>query len=230
MGKNLRQQRRGKGSQRYRSPSHRFLGEVKYDDIEKKEGVVIDIVDAPGRTIPLAIVDYPNGKELMIPPEGLSVGERVGYNIEMKNGAILKLADIPEGTKIYNIEIRPKDGGKLCRASGTFATLVTKGKDKAVIQLPTGILKTVSVECRATIGVVAGSGRPEKPFLKAGNRYYTMKAMGRYYPIVKGVSKNPVDHPFGGKTKPGKHKTVSRHMPPGKKVGSISPRRTGKKK
>lgn len=229
MGKNLRQQRRGKGSQRYRSPSHRFLGEVRYADIDKKEGVVVDIIDAPGRSIPLAVVKYQDGKELMIPSEGLSVGEKVGYNIEIKNGAILKIADIPEGTKIYNIEIQPKDGGKLCRASGVSATIITKGKDKTVIQLPTGILKTIPNECRATIGVVAGSGRPDKPFLKAGNKFFAWRAKGKYYPTVKGVSKNPLDHPFGGKTKPGKHKTVSRHMPPGKKVGSISPRRTGKK-
>ena len=102
--------------------------------------------------------------------------------------------------------------------------------DKTVILLPSKKKKIISSKCRAMIGVVAGSGRLEKPFKKAGAKYYKMRAFGKVYPRTSGVSMNAVDHPFGGKTKPGKHITVSRHMPPGKKVGSISPKRTGKRK
>jgi len=232
MGKNLRQQRRGKGSPKYRSPSHRYLGKVKYEPLsdEKKEGIVVDIIDAPGRTTPLAIVKFGDKKELMIPAEGLKVGDRVGYNVGNDIGSILPLGEIPEGTKIYNIEISPGDGGKLCRSSGTFATVMAKTKDKVSVLLPTKVLKTLSAKCRATIGIVAGFGRKERPLLKAGKKYHIMHALGKVYPRTSGVAMNPVDHPFGGSTKPGKHKTVSRHMPPGKKVGSISARRTGKKK
>jgi len=80
------------------------------------------------------------------------------------------------------------------------------------------------------IGVPAGAGRTEKPWVKAGKKWHAMHARGKLYPQTKGVAMNPVDHPFGGKTKPGKPKTVSRHAPPDAKVGSISPKRTGRKK
>ena len=77
---------------------------------------------------------------------------------------------------------------------------------------------------------MAAGGRKDKPFRKAGTKFYAMRTLNRMWPRVKGVAMNPVDHPFGGKTKPGKAKTVSRNMPPGKKVGSISARRMGKRK
>ena len=81
-----------------------------------------------------------------------------------------------------------------------------------------------------TIGIPAGAGRKEKPFVKAGVMHYARKSRGKLYPRVSGTAMNPVDHPFGGKTKPGISKAVSRHAPPGRKVGSIAPRRMGKKK
>ncbi len=230
MGKNLRQQRRGKGSPVYRSPSHRFLGEVSYEFIpaESKFGTVKDILDAPGRYIPLAQVDY-NGKNVLhIPSKGMRVGQKIDFET-LGEGNILELGKIPEGSSVFNIELHPGDGGKLCRSSGSFATVVTKEGGKCVVMMPSKNKKTLSSRCRATIGITAGSGRNDLPFRKAGLKHYAMKAMGRYYPTVSGRSKNSVDHPFGGSNM-GKHKTVSRNMPPGKKVGSISPRRTGRKK
>lgn len=233
MGKNLRQQARGKGSPRYRSPGHRYLGNVSYAYIpaEAKEGVVVGISDAPGRTTPLATIDFGGKKVLQIPNEGMNVGQKIHTETaETKEGDILELEKIPEGSKIYNIELRPGDGGRLCRSSGNFATLITKESGKAVLLLPSKQKKTLLTECRATIGAAAGSGRIEKPFRKAGLKYHAMRAMGRLYPRVSGVAMNSVDHPFGGSAKPGKHKTVSRHAPPGRKVGSLAARRMGKKK
>ena len=81
--------------------------------------------------------------------------------------------------------------------------------------------KTLSAICRATIGKVAGDGIRSKPFAKAGTKFHKMKSRGKYYPRVKGVSMNAVDHPFGGSATPGKHKTVRKDAPPGQKVGSI---------
>ena len=124
----------------------------------------------------------------------------------------------------------PGDGGKLCRASGSFAILITKEKGRCVLLLPSKQKKIVPSECLATIGTAAGSGRTEKPFMKAGMKYHAMKAMNRLYPRTRGVAMNPVDHPIGGRGRPGKHKTVKRSMPPGRKVGSVAARRTGKKK
>lgn len=228
MGKRLRQQRRGKGTPKYKAPSHRYAGKVKYSkDVE--EGKVIDIVHAPGKKTPVAIVDYEGKKCMMIPPEGMVVGQVItptGRN----TGTITEIGNVPEGTKVYNVEIHPGDGGKLCRTSGSFATVITQDRKKTVILLPTKAKKVISSRCRATIGTVASTGRKDKPFMKAGRKYYAMKAFGKLHPRTSGVSMNAVDHPFGGSTKPGKSKTVSRHMPSGKKVGSISPSRVGKKK
>lgn len=231
MGKNLRQQARGKGGPRYRSPGHRFLGDVSYVYIPTnvQQGVVEDIVDAPGRYTPLAVVNFNGSKVLYLPPAGLTLGQRIDFE-SPDTGNILELGKIPEGTKIFNVELTPGDGGRLCRSSGAFAILMSKEKNICTVLLPSGAKKSLLVKCRATIGSAAGFGRTEKPFMKAGTKYYAMRALNRLWPHTKGVAMNPVDHPFGGKTKPGKHKSVSRHMPPGRKVGAISPRRLGKKK
>ncbi len=230
MPKRLKQQRRGKGSSVYRAPSHRFIGKVKYTITGKAVGKVVDIIHDPARDAPVAVVKFPQRKELLLAPEGLKTGDAIEYDGEPRKGNVLPLGKIPEGTQIFNIELRPNDGGKLCRSSGTFATVIGHEKGKTTIMLPSRVIKKLSDKCRATIGIVAGSGRGLKPFLKAGNKFYLMRTRGKYYPIVSGVAMNPVDHPFGGRTKPGKPKTVSRNTPPGAKVGSIAARRTGKRK
>lgn len=221
MGKNLRQQRRGKGTQRYLVPSFRYLGKIAYWNLPARNGTVIDITHAPGRRGPLALVDFSGKKQYVLAGEGMHVGQEF---------SVSKVKDIPEGSKIYNVEIAPGDGGRLCRSSGAFATIVSKEANRCTILLPSQEKKIISADCTATIGSVASSGRTEKPFMKAGNKFYQMRGLGKLYPTTSGVAMNAVDHPFGGQTRPGKPKTVSRHMPPGKKVGSISPRRTGKRK
>src|SRR3989338_8375 len=124
MGKNLRQQRRGKGSPRYRSPSHRFLGKPEYRiPANATSGTVVDIIDAPGRLTPLAEIEINGKRMLQIPSKRIKVGQQISFS-KPKNSSIVPLRNIPEGTKIYNIERIPGDGGKLCRASGSFAILI----------------------------------------------------------------------------------------------------------
>jgi large subunit ribosomal protein L2 len=232
MGKNLRQQRRGRGTPRYLVASHRFVGKITYVNMPlETTGTVVDIIHGTGRYAPVAVVDYNNNNRphLMIANEGVYVGQKVEYGIPA-NGNIVKLKDVPEGSKICNIELIPRDGGRLCRSSGSFATVIRKDVDKCVVLLPSKVKKIVSTECLATMGSVAASGRTEKPLMKAGKAHYKWKGVGKPYPHVAGVSMNAVNHPFGGQTRPGKAKTVSRHMPPGKKVGSISPKRVGRRK
>ncbi len=221
MGKNLRQQRRGRGTQRYLVPSFRYLGKVGYTNLPGQSGVVTDIMHAPGRRTPVALVNFGQANGLVIASEGMHVGAEF---------TVKKLKDVQEGSKIYNVELIPGDGGRLCRSSGAFATMVSKDKNSCTVLLPSKQKKVLHPDCLATTGSVASSGRAEKPFRKAGNKFYLMRGLGKLYPHTSGVSMNAVDHPFGGQTRPGKPKTVSRHMPPGKKVGSISPRRTGRKK
>ena len=177
---------------------------------------------------------YDDKEEILIQaPEGIKVGDSIsnGENAEIKTGNVLPLKNIPEGVAIYNIESSPGDGGKFARSSGAFARIITKMKDNIMVLLPSSKRKVFRPECRATIGVVAGSGRLEKPFLKAGTRYHRMEARNKLYPSVSGTSMNAVCHPFGGSSShtKGRPTQSSRNAPPGRKVGSIAPRRTGRR-
>ena len=241
MGKRLKHQRRGRGTPAYRSASHRFKDKIQYrsyDKIEKEgslKGKVIDIVHDPGRSAPIAKIKFENGeRKFILAPESIQIEDDIecGVSASISFGNSLPLAEIPEGTPIYDIENRPGDGGKFVRSSGTYASLITHDADKAVIELPSGELKSFNPACRATIGVVAGGGRKDKPFLKAGKRWHALKAKGKKSMTVRGVAMNAVDHPHGGGNRqhPGRPTTISRHAPPGRKVGSIAAKRTGKRR
>jgi len=241
MGKRLIHQRRGRGTPTYRSASHRFKDKIQYrtyDIIEKEgslKGKIVDIIHDPGRSAPIAQIKFENGeKKFILAPESIQVDDDIecGVSAQIRFGNSLPLAEIPEGTPVYDIENRPGDGGRFVRSSGTYASLITHDADKTVIELPSGELKSFNPACRATIGVVAGGGRKDKPFLKAGKRWHALKAKGKKSMTVRGVAMNAVDHPHGGGNRqhPGRPTTVSRHTPPGRKVGSIAAKRTGKRR
>ncbi len=237
MGKNLIQQARGKGGPRYRAPSFRYKGQSKYAQYENKTltGKISDLIHCPGHSAVLAQIEYENGDIILVQaPEGVRVGDKVkmGDNVEIKKGNVMPLKNIPEGIAIYNIESFPGDGGKFVRSSGGFAKIITKMQNRIVVELPSAKRRHFLPECRATIGVIAGSGRKEKPFLKAGKRYYAMKAKNKLWPQVSGTSMNAADHPFGGSSSAAKGgpTQASRNAPPGAKVGKISPKRTGKRR
>lgn len=234
MGKNLIQQARGKGGPTYRTPSFKYKAKVKYvKNINCAE--VIDFVKCRGHSSPLAYVKYDNGENgYLIAAEGLRVGNNLeaGEKSDILPGNMLPLKSIPIGTSIFNIELLPGDGGKFVRSSGTFARVLAKVKDKVIVQLPSKKEKEFHPECKASVGVTAGGGRKEKPFLKAGTKYYYMKARNKLYPKVCGQSMNAVDHPFGTSrsSKKGQPTIAEKNAPPGAKVGKIRPRRTGRKK
>jgi large subunit ribosomal protein L2 len=237
MGKRLISQNRGKGTPTYRAPSHKYkadLKHIKFDDDQIVTAEVIDIIHDPARSAPIAQVKLDNGEErLILIPEGVAVGDIIecGIEAEIRPGNTLPLAHIPEGTPVCNVESKPGDGGKFARASGVYAILIAHDVGKTLLQMPSGELKWFNPRCRATIGVVAGGGRTDKPFVKAGKKYHKMKARAAKYPRVRGVAMNVVDHPFGGGNHqhPGRPKTVGRGAPPGRKVGSIAARKTGKR-
>lgn len=235
MGKTLIQQARGKGGIRYRAPSFRYFGEAKIMTHSEKalNGKVIDLVDCPGHLAPLAKIEYENGQICLIQaPEGIKVGEQVHYGKEIKNGNILEMKDIPEGTSVYNIEASPGDGGKYCRTSGTFAKVISKTLTEVSVLLPSKKEKTFNNRCRAVIGIVSGGGRIEKPILKAGKRLFLKMARNKRYPNPTGAAQNAVDHPFGNKrtSRKAKQRAINKFAPPGRKVGKLWPRRTGRKK
>ena len=235
MGKNLIIQARGKGGPRYRVPSFNYLGEARYPGtFTPLQGTIVAREHCAGHSAPLITINYNDGTTAMhIAWEGLRVNDTIILNSDsVKPGHAVALRDIPEGTIICNIESAPGDGGKFVRSSGTFARIVAKTEKGITILLPSKKEKLFHPMCRATIGIVAGGGRVEKPFVKAGNKYHAMAARNRLWPQVKGQSMNAVDHPHGGKRSSKKNApTIARrHAPPGANVGMLRPRRTGRKK
>lgn len=235
MGKNLIQQRRGRGSPRYLAPSHRYRGQVAYRPLEKTDkemtAKVIDIMHDPGRTSPVALIRFEDGDErLIVAPEGLKVGDTIEYlKGNVASGNVMNVKDVPEGVPIHNIENVPGDGGKFARTSGSYGFVVSRAENKVTIKLPSGKVIDFNPNCRVTIGIPGGSGRIDKPITKAGISYKMHRARGKFGPRSSGSKMNPVDHPYGGRNKPGWTKTTSVHAPPGQKVGSIGARRTGKR-
>ncbi len=235
MGKNLIQQARGRGGPNYRARSFAYAGETRHASLnpELRMGTVIDFIKCPGHLAPLAKVQYPNETVLVQAAEGLKVGDiiTVGPGAENKAGNTLSLKDIPEGTAIFNVESHPGDGGKYCRTSGTCARVITKSETSIMIMLPSKKQRAFSPNCRAIIGVIAGAGRTEKPFLKAGKMHFHRRNRNKRWPNPSAAAQNAVDHPFGNKrtSRKGKNKVQSPHAPPGRKVGKIGARRTGRK-
>jgi len=232
MGKNLIQQRRGRGTARFRAPNFRYKGEIKM--LQKSQYTVKNLVRCAGHTAPLIEAEYDDKTtSLLIAPEGVAIGDTFTINNgEVKQGNILTLKDIPEGTNVFSIEAKPGDGGKFVRGSGTSAKIVAKSDSAITILLPSKKQKNFHPKCRAMVGVAAGGGRTEKPLLKAGKKHHMMKSKNKYYPIVSGSAMNAVAHPFGNKrsSRKSKARPAPSNAPPGRNVGMIRPRRSGRKK
>ena len=240
MGKNLTQQKRGKGSTAFRSPGFKFLGKVSHRSYTKNEvegvnrGKIMDILHSPAHSGPVAKVMFEDKESsLMLAPTGVRVGDMVesGAAAAPANGNTLPLSKIPDGREIYNIESQPGDGGKFVRTSGISGTVLSKSQEKVLVLLPSKEKKEFNTNCRATIGVIAGSGRVEKPMLKAGAMHFKMKARNRYYPKVSAGAMNAVDHPYGGSSSQhkGKPRIARKYAPAGAKVGKLKPSRTGRR-
>eukprot|EP00178_Gracilaria_changii_P006452 TRINITY_DN2113_c0_g1_i1.p2 TRINITY_DN2113_c0_g1~~TRINITY_DN2113_c0_g1_i1.p2 ORF type:complete len:258 (-),score=41.34 TRINITY_DN2113_c0_g1_i1:44-817(-) len=245
MGRVIRGQRKGAGSV-FRAHTHKRKGAAKLPILDYAQrhgyakGVVKSIIHDPGRGAPLAIVafrdayKYRVNKERIIAAEGTYTGQLIyaGRRAELAIGNILPLGECPEGTIVCNVETKAGDRGKLARTSGNYATIISHNFDtgKSRIKLPSGAKKTVSSRARATVGIVAGGGRTDKPLLKAGRAFHKYRVKRNTWPKVRGVAMNPVEHPHGG----GNHQhighpsTVKRDTAPGRKVGLIAARRTGR--
>ena len=238
MGRRIRAQRLGRGSSTFKASLRRRFTVGYPAQLISERGVVLGYVRKlhhdPGRGAPVAEVALEEGRRFaVVAVEGMHEGQLVqmGEGAEVKPGNILPLGKVPEGTPVSMVELKPGDGGKLVRAAGTYATVVSQMGDKTVLMMPSKKMAEVSSKCLAMVGVVAGGGMTDKPFLKAGKRYHWMVARHRPYPRTRGVAMVPAYHPFGGtRKKIGKPETVSRHAPPGRKVGLIAAKRTGRKK
>ena len=236
MGKRTLVRRRGRGGKQFRAITVGKIAPAKYPNFKMEQihsGNVVDIVHERGRDAPLAKIHFDNGNYSYIPAvEGITVGSTIdiGSSANATANNILPLESIPDGTTICNIERNAGDGGKLIKAAGSSAIVFAHGTEGVTIKFPSGKFLIINPKCRAVIGAIAGAGRKEKPFLKAGNRAKYMQAHGRLYPTVRGIAQAAVYHPHGGGRHQhiGRQSSVGRNNPPGRKVGNISPRKTGR--
>ncbi len=158
---------------------------------------VIETVEYdPNRSARIALLKYRDGeRRYMILPVGLSVGDEVvaGKGAEIKTGNALPLSDMPLGTFIHNIELKPGEGAKMVRSAGSSAQLIAKDEQYAQVKLASGEVRRISAKCQATIGPVSNPDHENVSLGKAGRKRWVGKR-----PHVRGVAMNPIDHPLGG--------------------------------
>lgn len=192
---------------------HRGGGHKRYyriiDFKRNKDSVpakVATIEYDPNRSARIALLHYVDGeKRYILAPEGLKVGDTVvaGVDADIQAGNALPLRNIPPGTPIHNIELKKGKGGQIVRSAGASAVIMAKEKGYAQVRLPSGEVRLILLDCRATIGVVGNAEHGNLSLGKAGRSRW----LGRR-PKVRGVAMNPVDHPHGGgegRTSGGRH-------------------------
>jgi len=188
----------GKLTVRHQGGGHKRQYRI-IDFKRNKDGVpgkVATIEYDPNRTSYIALIHYVDGeKRYIIAPKGLKVGDEIvsGPDADIKTGNALPLENIPVGTMIHNIELRPGKGGQLVRAAGTEAQLLGKEGNYVTIRLASGEIRRILKQCRATVGSVGNQDHELVNIGKAGRSRW----LGRR-PVVRGVVMNPVDHPHGG--------------------------------
>ncbi|MDZ7374941.1 MAG: 50S ribosomal protein L2 [candidate division KSB1 bacterium] len=198
----------GRMTARHRGGGHKRMYRV-IDFKRDKDGVpakVAAIEYDPNRSAFIALLHYLDGeKRYIIAPLGLKVGDIVesGPNAPIRVGNALPLQNIPLGTLVHNVELKPGKGGQLARSAGTYAQLMAKEGKYATLRLPSGEMRLVPLECRATVGQVSNVDHENVSLGKAGRARW----LG-WRPFVRGVAMNPIDHPMGGgegKTSGGRH-------------------------
>ncbi|HZV79559.1 MAG TPA: 50S ribosomal protein L2 [Candidatus Binatus sp.] len=183
---------------RHRGGGHKQMYR-RIDFARRKDGVparVAAVEYDPNRSARIALLHYRDGeKRYILAPLGLAVGDVVvsGPEADIKTGNALPLSSIPLGTVIHNIELSPGAGGKLVRSAGGAAQLMAKEGEYAQVRMPSGEVRMVAVECRATVGQLGNLEHENQVIGKAGR----VRWLGRR-PQVRGVAMNPVDHPHGG--------------------------------
>ena len=180
----------------------------KIDFKRTKDGVpakVATIEYDPNRSARIALLHYADGaKAYILAPAGLQVGTTVqsGAGADIKPGNTLELGDMPTGTVVHAVELRPGQGAKMARSAGSGVQLVAKDAPYGVLRLPSGEMRRVLLSCRATVGQVGNSDHANESSGKAGRSRWLGKR-----PSVRGTAMNPVDHPHGG----GEGKSKGRH-------------------
>jgi large subunit ribosomal protein L2 len=165
-------------------------------DKDHVQATVRSIEYDPNRSARIALLVYADGeKRYIVAPEKIQVGQKVisGDKVVPETGNCMQLANIPLGTDVHNIELKPGKGGMLARSAGSYGTLTSRDGKYAIIKLPSGESRMVLTSCRATVGIVSNSDHGQEKSGKAGRARW----QGRR-PRTRGVAMNPVDHPMGG--------------------------------
>ncbi len=232
MGKRIISQARGKGSFTYRVKRNAYKYRIKYPSELIGEGKVVSLINSPAHSAPLAKIRYEKGIFYIPAFKGMIEGQKIFFGgKDIKEGNIMRLGDIPIKTPVYNLESRPKDGGVFIKTAGSSAVVNRIMGNEIMVLMPSKKEREFHPECRATVGTIAGTGRLEKPIIKAGKKHHMTKARGKLWPRTSAVKMNAVDHPFGsGRGKRIKSKIAKRNAPAGRRVGLLRPRRTGKRK
>jgi large subunit ribosomal protein L2 len=187
----------GRMTVRYRGGGHKRRYRIIdfRRDNDGVKGTVESIQYDPNRSARIALVKYGSEKRYIIAPAGLKVGQSIiaGKEATPEVGNAMFIGDLPLGTIIHNIELRPGQGGKLARSAGSYAQLVAKDGKYGVIKLPSGETRLVLKTCKATIGSVSNSDHA----LEVGGKAGRSRWLGRR-PRTRGVAMNPIDHPMGG--------------------------------
>ncbi|HLG36359.1 MAG TPA: 50S ribosomal protein L2 [Bacteroidia bacterium] len=188
----------GKMTMRYIGGGHKKM--YRIIDFKRDKfgvpGIVKSIEYDPNRTSRIALVFYSDGeKRYIIAPNGIVVGQTIssGENATPEIGNALYIKDIPLGTLIHNIELRPGQGGKIAKSAGNYAQLQAREGKYATVKMPSGETRMILTSCLATIGTVSNPDHNQESLGKAGRKRW----LGRR-PRVRGVAMNPVDHPMGG--------------------------------
>ena len=198
LAKHAGRNNRGKITTRSRGGGPRRMYR-KVDFKRRKEGVpgrVVSIEYDPNRTTRIALIYYADGeKSYILAPVGLSVDDwiQAGPEAEIKPGNSLQLRNIPTGTVVHNLELTPDRGGQMVRSAGSSAQVLSREGEHVLIRLPSGEMRRILLNCRATIGQLSNPDHKNESLGKAGRT----RNLGRR-PQVRGVAKNPVDHPHGG--------------------------------
>jgi large subunit ribosomal protein L2 len=192
----------------WRGGGHKRLYRIIDFKRDKKNipGKIETIEYDPNRSARIALVTYADGeKRYILHPLGMKVGDSVlsGDNVDILPGNCLPLKNIPLGTTIHNVELRPGKGGQIARSAGSWVQLVAREAEYASVKMPSGEIRKINIECLATIGQVGNIDHENVAYGKAGRSRWLGKR-----PHVRGVAMNPVDHPLGGgegKTSGGRH-------------------------
>ena len=227
LSKSAGRNNKGRITTRHRGGGHKRRYRI-IDFKRNKDGVpakVFSIEYDPNRSARIALLHYADGeKRYILAPNTLEVGNTVksGEGSDIKVGNALKLKDLPVGSLIHNVELKPGKGGQLGRSAGTAIQLMAKEGKYAQLKMPSGEIRLINLECKATFGVVGNSSHENISIGKAGRSRWLGKR-----PSVRGVVMNPVDHPMGGgegRSSGGGHPV----SPWGQKAKGLKTRKVGK--